>query len=117
MKDYLILAEVLLSPLAPISWISLLFVLNVYYNLSQRLGEVTRMPPYYRRFLIGAGLVSVGVLGQIIRTAAHIACDPGVEVLLSPVFSLVAFYLPLLIGIAVSVLTAWRYWSWVLIGE
>jgi len=37
--------------------------------------------------------------------------------LLSPSFSLLAFHLPLFIGVSIGVLTAWRYWSWLLTGE
>ncbi len=117
MNEYQSLAQVLLSPLGPIGLIGLLFVLDVYSNLSRRLGEVNRMPPYYRRFLIASGFVSVAILVQVIRTAAYISCDPGVAVLLSPCFSLVAFHLPLFIGVFIGVLTAWRYWSWLLTGE
>ncbi|MGQ9466306.1 MAG: hypothetical protein ACUVXE_00640 [Anaerolineae bacterium] len=111
------LAEVILSPLGPIGLIGLLFILDIYYNLSQRLGEVNRMPPYYRRFLIGSGFVGVSALAQIIRVSAYISCRPGADRLLSPSFGLVAFYIPLLIGILISVLAAWRYWSWLLTGE
>lgn len=117
MSDYQGLAEVILSPLGPVGLIGLLFILDIYYNLSQRLGEVNRMPPYYRRFLIGSGFVGVSVLAQIIRVSAYISCHPVADRLLSPSFGLVAFYIPLLIGILISVLTAWRYWSWLLTGE
>ncbi len=117
MNNYQGLLEVLLSPLGPISLIGLLFVLDVYYNLSLRLGEVNRMPPYYRRFLIGIGFVGVATLVQIVRVAASLSCHPEARHLLSPTFSLFAFHLPLLIGVFISVLTAWRYWSWLLTGE
>lgn len=117
MNDFQSLAEVLLSPLGPIGLIGLLFVLDVYYNLSRRLGEVNRMPPYYRRFIIGSGFVGVAVLVHIIRVAAYISCAPEADRLLSPVFGLLAFHLPLLIGVVIGVLTAWRYWSWLLTGE
>ena len=117
MNEYQGLAEVLLSPLGPMGLIGLLFVLDVYYNLSRRLGEVNRMPPYYRRFLIGSGFVVVALIAQVIRVAAHISCDLRVSFILSPHFGLIAFHIPLLIGISISVLTAWRYWSWLLTGE
>lgn len=117
MNDYPGLAEVLLSPLGPMSLIGLLFMLDVYYNLSRRLGEVNRMPPYYRRFLIGSGFVGVAILAQIIRTAASISCYPEAAIVLSPSFSLVSFHLPLFIGVFIGVLTAWRYWSWLVTGE
>lgn len=117
MNEYAHLAEILVSPLGPVGLIGLLFILDVYLHLSRRLGEVNRMPPYYRRFFIGTVFVGVALLGQIIRTAAHLSCNPLASFLLSPAFSLVAFHLPLLIGVSISMLTAWRYWSWLLTGE
>ncbi len=117
MNDHQSLAEILLSPLGPIGLIGFLFILDVYSNLSRRLGEVNRMPPYYRRFLIGSGFVGVATLAQIIRVSAFISCNPEATRLLSPAFGLLVFHLPLLIGVSVSVLTAWRYWSWLLTGE
>ncbi len=117
MNDYPSLSEILLSPLGPVGLIGLLSVLDIYYNLSRRLGEVNRMPPYYRRFLIGSGFVGVAVLAHIIQVAAYISCSPAADRLLSPAFSLLAFHLPLLIGVSIGVLTAWRYWSWLLTGE
>lgn len=117
MNDHQTLAAILLSPLGPIGLIGLLFVLDMYHQLSRRLGEVNRMPPYYRRFLIGSGFIGISVLAQILRVAAYISCSPEADRLLSPSFALVAFYLPMLIGVFISVLTAWRYWSWLLTGE
>lgn len=117
MNDPRTLMEILLPPLGPVGLIGLLFVLDVYYHLSRRLGEVTRMPPYYRRFLIGSGFVGVAILVQIMRTSAYISRHPEVSLLLSPSFGLLTFHLPLLIGISISVLTAWRYWSWLITGE
>lgn len=117
MNDFQSLAELLLSPLGPMSLIGLLFVMDIYYNLSRRLGEVNRMPPYYRRFPIGSAFVGISVLVYVLRVSAHISCSPQAERLLSPIFGLLAFHLPLLIGVVIGVLTAWRYWSWLLTGE
>ncbi len=109
--------RVLLAPLGPVVLLVLLFMLDLYLNLSRRLGEVTRMPPFYRRFLLGGAFIAVAALVQILRTSAFLAQEPTLSTLLSPGFSLVAFHTPLLIGVLISIHTAWRYWSWLLIRE
>lgn len=109
--------QVLLAPLGPVVLLVLLFMVDLYLNLSRRLGEVTRMPPYYRRFLLGGAFIALAALVQMLRTSAFLAREPTLAVLLSPGFSLVAFHIPLLIGVLIGVHTAWRYWSWLLIKE
>lgn len=109
--------EVLIAPFGPVALIAVIFLLDLYFTLSQRLGEVTRMRPYYRRFWIAGLSVGLAAVVQVLRTAAHLSQAPQVAFLLSPVLSIFAFHLPLLLGVVVGVLTAWRYWSWLLIGE
>lgn len=110
-----ILGEVFISPLGPASLVGLLFMIDLYATLSRRLGEVTRTRPYYHRFWIGGAFIGLATFAQVLRTSAHIS--GRVTFPLSPEFGLLAFYLPLLIGVLVAILTAWRYWSWVLVGE
>lgn len=112
-----VLMAVLISPFSPVALVALVFLLDLYLILSRRLGEVTRMHPYYRHFVIGEGFVGLATVVQIMRTAAYLSHMPEVAFLLSPVFSVFAFHLPFLIGIVIGILIAWRYWSWLLTGE
>lgn len=117
MKPLVTVAHILLAPLGPLILVVLLFAVDLYLNLSRRLGEVTRMPPFYRRFLIGGAFIALAALVQVLRTSAYLAREETLRVLISPEFSLVAFHLPLLIGVLISIQTAWRYWSWLLVRE
>jgi hypothetical protein len=117
MNNWDLLLEVLIAPFGPVALIALAFLLDLYFVLSRRLGEVTRMRPYYRRFWIAGLFVGLATVVQVLRTAAHISQVSQVAFLLSPVFSIFAFHLPLLLGVVVGILTAWRYWSWLLTEE
>ncbi len=114
-QDHLL--KVLISPFSPVSLIAIIFLQDLYLTLSRRLGEVTRMPPYYRRFGVAACFVGLAAIVQVLRIAAHLSQATQVAFLLSPVFTILAFHLPLLIGVVVGILTAWRYWSWIITGE
>lgn len=117
MNDWGVVSRVLISPFGPVALIATLVLLDLYAQLSRRLGEVTRMRPYYRRFWIAGFFIGLATVVQVLRIAAYISQATQVMILLSPTFTILAFYLPLLTGIIVGILTAWRYWSWLLIGE
>ncbi|RME31167.1 MAG: hypothetical protein D6793_12515 [Thermoflexia bacterium] len=117
MNTPITVAHILLAPLAPFVLVVLLFVGDLYLNLSRRLGDVTRMPPFYRRFWLGSAFIALAALVQVLRTATYLSREETVRVLLSPGFSLVAFHLPFLIGVLINIHTAWRYWSWLLVRE
>jgi hypothetical protein len=92
----------LLSLIGPAS-ISL--ALLVLASLSRRLGEVTKRPPLYRWFLVGAALVGLSIVLRVLTI------DPagrlGSQVAL-------LYDVPLVMGLLVSVIVAWRYWGWLL---
>ncbi|GAB4569771.1 MAG: hypothetical protein Kow0077_02820 [Anaerolineae bacterium] len=72
--------------------------------LSQRLGAVTKTPPYYRWFYVAAGLVGVSLISRILSIGAH---DVGIEMVYTFSFAL---------GVTIGLVVAWRYWNW-LFGE
>ncbi len=91
--------------------ISIVVAMLVMGVLSRRLGDVTRIPPYYRGFFASAVLVGLSVLARVmnigrgLETAASIAHDP--------VWAVLYVGLPA-IGVSLGVAVAWRYWSWLL---
>ncbi|NPV66450.1 MAG: hypothetical protein HPY64_04815 [Anaerolineae bacterium] len=72
--------------------------------LSQRLGAVTRTPPYYRWCYVAAGLVGVSTLGRLVSVGY---VDERLTLLNNLLFAL---------GVTLGLVVAWRYWSW-LFGE
>ncbi len=111
------LLEVIVTPLGPTGLIGLLFALFLYINLSRRLGEVTKMPPRYRWLWGGVVFVGVALVVSILGRAAHLSSRAEVTPLTSPEFALFFYHIPLFIGVTISLIAIWKYWSWLLTGE
>jgi hypothetical protein len=92
----------LLSLIGPAS---IALALVVLASFSRRLGEVTKRPPLYRWFLVGAALVSLSIVLRLFTL------DPAGR--LSAQVALL-YDVPLVMGLLVSVIVAWRYWGWLL---
>ena len=90
----------ILSLLGPISLIIAQVVMGL---LSKRLGEVTKRPPLYRWFYVGAGLVGASIVLQL--TDVLFQAGSAVVILYDLVFTL---------GLALSIIVAWKYWGWLL---
>lgn len=93
-----------LASLGVVGPASVTVMLVVIGLLSQRLGAVTRMPPYYRWCYVAAGLVGLSTLGRLVSIGY---VDEGLTLLNNLLFAL---------GVTLGLVVAWRYWSW-LFGE
>jgi hypothetical protein len=86
--------------------VSILIALVVLALLSQRLGAVTKRAPLYRWLFVSVALVGVSIVGRLIS-----ALTPGGD----PAYSGIMLYDVLFVlGLALAVIVAWRYWSWLL---
>lgn len=84
---------------------SIILALVVMASLSRRLGEVTRRPPLYRWFFVGAALVGLSMVLRLVKLDS--SGQLGTQAAL--------FYdVPLVGGLLISVIVAWRYWGWLL---
>ena len=101
----------LLSPLGLISVIFLFFILA---RLSEKLGAVTRMAPYYRWVWVGTGFLVIGLLSQLMRISASLTGQSSNGLFASPLFYLLTYHIPLGIGVSIGLAITWRYWSWLL---
>lgn len=79
--------------------------------LSKRLGSVMRTPRYYVWFYVAAVLMAISIVARMLNighgaeAASHLTQD-GL---------MVALYVGLpAIANTIGVITAWRYWSWLL---
>lgn len=100
----------LVTSLSVVGLIAVLYMLYIFANLSQRLGAVTKIRPYYYGFYAAIGFLVVALLARV--ALSNIALSPASGSEQASPIVLVIYHLPLLIGIAISVLIAWRYWSW-----
>ncbi len=85
-------------------------------GVENRLGAVLKMPPLYRRFYLGAGLVGFSLIAYVVfvSMAADPASAPQLHSDVAQAVWLLVYHLPLAAGLTVGLVTAWRYWSWLL---
>jgi len=100
-----------LSPLGTFSLIVLFFILA---RLSEKLGAVTKMAPHYRWFWVGLGFLVIALIAQFLRIGVLFAKQDSNLWLDTPEFYLITYHLPMAIGITISLVVTWRYWSWLL---
>jgi hypothetical protein len=101
---------------APLGSLSLLAVIYMYYilaNLSRRYGQVIRLPPYYRGFYVGMGLICVAFLSHLVQDTLIIAPEQAPSLLTSDWLYLLTYYIPLALAVTIGIVVAWRYWSWI----
>jgi hypothetical protein len=88
--------------------LALLFVLGL---ISKRFGEATRAKPYYLGFFAAQGMLGLSLAARAANLILNLVRPED----LTHDFVWVGLYtgLPAL-AITVSVVVAWRYWSWLL---
>jgi hypothetical protein len=104
-------------PVLPLSVIGLgavMYMLYIFANLSRRLGQVTKMRPYYRAFYVAIGFLTIPALARIFFGNLALATGATQNMFDSTSLALVVYHIPFLIAMALSVVVAWRYWSWLL---
>jgi hypothetical protein len=104
--------SVLVTPLGVIGLLGVMYLLYIFANLSQRLGAVTKMKPYYRGFYVAMAFLTLSILARVVSSSLALSPQSDANFLNSPLFSLAFYYAPFVIAIAISVGVAWRYWSW-----
>lgn len=100
--------------LSPVGTISVMFLLFILARLSQKLGAVTRMSAYYRWFWVGIGFLGIALIAQFIRMTVSLTGQTSYPVLNDPLFHLVTYHAPMVIGVTIGLGVTWRYWSWLL---
>lgn len=98
----------MLSIYGLLGMISVAVSLIVLGLLSRRLGKVTRTPRYYLGFYVSAGLIVLSVLVRILDILSIVVVSPTDPFAVLIVVGIPGFALTL------SLITAWRYWSWLL---
>ena len=106
--------EVLLSLLGVAAPFAIAVTLIVLGLLSQRLGAVTGTPPFYRWFYVSSLLVSLAAFFAALNVLS--AYTDGAGILYEEGFYLLTYGAPMVIGMTISAVVAWRYWGW-LLGE
>jgi hypothetical protein len=100
------------SLLGALGTLSILLVFYILAKLSERFGAVIKMRPRYRHYYLALIFLFIGWMAQLLVLAADLTPATLQTWLTSPWFLLLAYYLPLTIGITIGLVTTWRYWSW-----
>lgn len=100
--------------LSPLGTVAIAFLFFILARLSKKLGDVTRMPPYYRWFWIGNGFLGIALISQLLRISVTLTKQASYPWLESPLFYLITYHLPMAVGITIGLAVTWRYWRWLL---
>ena len=90
-------------PLSLTGLVAIMALLYIFAMLSKRLGAVTKMKPYYRGFYIAMLAVAIAMAAALLRQPGA----PG-----DGSTYVFAYYLPLILAGAISLVVAYRYWGW-----
>ena len=83
------------------------FMLYAFGSLSQRLGAVALLRPYYRLFWISVVGVALAIGGRLLVIAGLVDNSNFLIILL-------IYYLPLAVGLSMGLFAVWYYWRWLL---
>lgn len=106
--------ELMVALLSSSALVGAIYLCFVLMELSRKLGQVTRMPPYYLIFYLAGIFLTVALFARLIK-ASLLFVPPEVRPLFlsSPQFYFMAYHLPLLLGILLALWTTIKYWGWI----
>ncbi len=106
--------NILIGLAGSLGLLSVIYTLFILASLSQRIGQVRKMPSFYRGFFFGAACLITALLVRFLRVSALLASSEGLAFLNDGRFYLLAYHIPLTLGLTVSLWAVWKYWSWLL---
>jgi hypothetical protein len=105
--------NVIMTPLAPLGLLAVVYLCILFANFSRRLSAVTKMKDHTRWFRLASGLIAVAATSQVIRATAVLAKEAP-AFLCAPWFTLLSFHVPLVVGVTLALVLVWYYWGWIL---
>ena len=106
--------NVVMGVFGSLGLLAVIYTLFILAALSQRMGQVRKMPPLYRGFYLGAACLTVALIVRFLRVSVLLAASEGIVFLNDDWFYMLAYHMPLALGLTVSLVVAWRYWGWLL---
>ena len=100
------------TPLGMVGLLAVMYTLYILANLSQRLGAVTKITPYFRVLYVAIALLAVALLARVSLSSIVLSQAPGTSLLGPSPVTLVTYHIPFAGAMVISVAIAWRYWSW-----
>ena len=106
--------EVIVGLAGSLGLLAVIYTLFTLAAFSQRIGQVRKMPPLYRGFYLGDACLIAALLVRFLRVSALLAPPEGPAFLNDDRFYLLAYHIPMALGLTVSLgVTCW-YWGWLL---
>ncbi len=107
--------RIMLGFLGSLGVLSLLLLFYVLAKLSERFGAVIKMPPLYRYYYLACGLLLPSYITYLLVERAMFVSETTLPAwMLAPWFLLVAYHLPMAMGVSLGLFITWRYWSWLI---
>lgn len=100
------------SILGTFGTLSIIILIYILARLSERLGSVQKMSPRYRYYYVALLFLAIGYGTHILVARVSFTPQDFPAWLVSPWFLLLAYYLPLAVGVSIGLAITWLYWSW-----
>jgi hypothetical protein len=100
--------------LGGIGLFSTVFLFHIMSQLSKKIGEVTKMPDYYRGFYVSQLLTIVALVSYLLKASVNLSPEEFSSIFSNPLFYLSTYHLPLILGATIALVVTWRYWGWLL---
>ncbi len=94
--------------------LSMIYATMLLATVSQKLGAMNRMRPYYRWMYLSAVLLAMALLMRLLRTTVFWASQQAPPLLNNDFFYLASYYVPLCVGMTIDLIVTIRYWGWLL---
>lgn len=95
-----------------IGLMAVIYIMLILAELSQKLGAVTKMPRYYLGFYVSAAFLGVALLSRFLKISTLPAPNQSLPFSTNELFYLLTYYLPLAIGMTISLALTLIYWGW-----
>jgi hypothetical protein len=102
----------LITILGTFGTLSIIVLFYILAKLSERFGSVIKMPSIYRYFYLAIPLLLVSYMTNLLVVSTIITPEDSPAWLTAPWFLLLAFHLPMAIGVTIGLIITWRYWGW-----
>ncbi len=94
---------------------AMIYALLILAQFGRKLGAVTKMRPVYRGYYAAVALVGLAFIIRLVQASVFWAPPETIPTLLNkPAFYLFLHYLPLALGLSLSLWITWHYWNWLL---
>ena len=109
------LVSIEISFLGTFGTLSVIILFYILAKLSEKLGSVQKMEPYYRYYFAAIFFLAIGFIIQLLMVRISATPENFPTWLTASWFLMLAYYFPLALGVTIGLIVTWHYWSWLVI--